>query len=476
MSVDYEFPINAIPEFLRKSIVDYCDINRAHLDSIATNILNICGFTLSADYQVEVKRGWVERPNIWSIQIAKSGSGKSHQFDDAIKRVNYKDLKLHEEYKKKLEIYLGYLDLKKGSKKDDESTLRLRNYLHENGVSHLIEKVEEIGDSVLKPDKLNCSIENFTFEGLYKTLENNKNKPLLIKYDEIKGLFNSFNRFTKSDDEEGFLKLFSYSQFKKTRQDEEASAYIKEKTVSLIGTTQKGALFDIFQDNRVENGNVFRFLFVIDGHDDSVNVYKTLDHSTINLDPLEDFYMFCDFYLANFENDGNRKTLKITEDAYRYLSTWRDEMNEKYSMSNYDMDVYDAAMGKMDSYIHRIAIILNRLRLFNEYKNTMNGHVLLNDTITIEDYENSSQLIEYYLNTLFVIMDMVVLKYNKFFKNNEEIEFFKDIPNTFTFNTFRTLHSQMMDVHVKTSEKRLRQFVAAGLVKKNRNNEYYKTI
>lgn len=476
MNIDYEFPINSIPEFLRKSIVEYCDINRAHLDSIATNILNICGFVLSSDYQVEVKRGWIERPNIWSIQIAKSGSGKSHQFDDAIKRVNYKDLKLHEDFKRKMDIYLGYLDLKKSSKKDDESFLLLRNYLVDNGFGHLIDTIEEDGDGVLKPNKLNCSIENFTFEGLYKTLENNNSKPLLIKYDEIKGLFNSFNRFTKSDDEEGFLKLFSYSSFKKTRQDEDASAYIKEKTVSLIGTTQKGALFDIFQDHRVENGNVFRFLFVIDGHDDSVNVYKTLDYKTIELEPLENFYKFCDFYLTNFESEDVRKTLKISEDAYSFLAKWRDEMNEKYSVSVYDKDVYDAAMGKMDSYVHRLAIIINRLRLFDEYETTRDSRVLMNDMILVEDYENSTKLVEYYLNTLFIIMDMVVLKYNKFFRNNDEIEFFKDLPNTFTFNTFRTLHSQLMDVHVKTSERRLKQFVAAGLIKKNRNNEYYKTI
>ena len=228
-----EFPIDSIPEFLRKNIIEYCAMNRAHLDSIATNILNVCGFVLSNDFQIIVKKGWVERPNLWTIQIAKSGSGKSHQFDDAIRRVNFKDVKLHEEYKRKLGIYQGYLELKKTFKKDENCEVHIRNYLHTNNLGHLIERIENDGDDILRPKKLNCSIENFTFEGLYKTLENNEQKPLLIKYDEVRGLFNSFNRFTKSDDEEGFLKLFNYSSFKKTRQDEDASAYIKEKTEAL---------------------------------------------------------------------------------------------------------------------------------------------------------------------------------------------------------------------------------------------------
>lgn len=471
-----EFPIDAIPEFLRKNIIDYCEINRAHLDSIATNILNICGFVLCNDFQVTVKRGWIERPNLWTIQIAKTGSGKSHQFDDAINRVNYKDASLHDNYNEKMSIYQGYLDLHKSVKKDDNGAVQLRNYLHSYDLSHMVDSIEENGPEVLKPIKLNCSVENFTFEGLYKTLENNSKKPLLIKYDEVKGLFNSFNRFTKSDDEEAFLKLYNYSSFKKTRQDENASAYIKEKTVSLIGTTQKAALFDIFKEHRIENGNVFRFLFVVDENYESVNVFKSLNADTVGSNPLEQFYKFCDFYLNNFELDDVKKNLVMTDECYDYLATWRDEMNSKFTTKGYDIEIYDAAMGKMDSYIHRIAIIISRLRLFNEYESTFNGHLLLDNKIELIDYQNSAKLVEYYVKTLFKITEMVVLKYNKFFKNKEEIEFFEDLTNSFSFSMFKIQHSKMMGVHIKTSEKRLRQFVSVGLIKKNRNGEYYKTI
>ena len=471
------FPKQALPAWFSNCIQNYCKINASDFAGLATNMLNAAGYALSCNYELFVKQGWIERPNLWTIQIARSGAGKSHQFDDAIRSINQKDKQLYAQFKTKQKVYLDLLQLVKATKKDNDKDSILRKFLMDNGLGHLVESFEKNGESAIKPKLLNCSIENFTFEGLYKTISNNEFKPLLIKYDEIRGLFNNFNKFSKSDDEEAFLKLFNYAPLKKTRQDDELNIYIEEKTISVIGTTQKAALFDIFKLNRIQNGNVYRFLFVISNNgDEGTNVFDNLNTDVINNDALSEFYEFCNFYLNNYEHDSKRHSLKLDDETYTFLREWREEMNQKYR-TVYDDEAYDSAMGKMDSYIHRIAIIINRLRLFGEYREKGDSNVLSYNTIYIDDYRNAALLVNFYLSNVMSVLDTVSVKSNQHFKNEEEELFYQDLPLTFSWSEFVLSHSKILKVSRKTSERRLRQWIEKGLIRKpNGKNEYQKTI
>jgi hypothetical protein len=296
--------------------------------------------------------------------------------------------------------------------------------------------------------------------------EHNNGKSILVQYDEIAGLFKDFNKFRAGSDEESWLKFWNYYGLKKSRVSDEASNYINETNVSIIGTTQLRALYDIFTDARIDNGNVYRYLFTIDENEEKRNVFDDLlEYKDVDVS-LEYNQMLKKFLLLYEYPNLMRTSLKLDENGYKYVKEWRDEMNAKdFGIDN---KVYNSIFAKMDSYIFRIAIILNRIRCYFDEN-------LLDDLITVEDLRNSAEILNYYINNTIYILGKIDIKLFQNFQSDKEMTFYEALPAIFTAKDFIDKALIELGLRTRTAERRLKKWCELKLIQKKSLGEYYKT-
>jgi hypothetical protein len=452
------FPVSALPPKFAEILTKTANIKKFNIDALATNYLNACGNALLNSHQLQVAKDWIERSNLWTIHIASSGSLKSHLFNAAIFPILLKDRELKDKWKSDNAIYYEYSDFCKSVRKEINKADLILEWLETNGLTQ----------SPVFKKQIECAVQNISTEKMYQIMddEHNNGKSILVQYDEIAGLFKDFNKFRAGSDEESWLKFWNYYGLKKSRVSDEASNYINETNVSIIGTTQLRALYDIFTDARIDNGNVYRYLFTIDENEEKRNVFDDLlEYKDVDVS-LEYNQMLKKFLLLYEYPNLMRTSLKLDENGYKYVKEWRDEMNAKdFGIDN---KVYNSIFAKMDSYIFRIAIILNRIRCYFDEN-------LLDDLITVEDLRNSAEILNYYINNTIYILGKIDIKLFQNFQSDKEMTFYEALPAIFTAKDFIDKALIELGLRTRTAERRLKKWCELKLIQKKSLGEYYKT-
>jgi hypothetical protein len=452
------FPVSALPPKFAEILTKTANIKKFNIDALATNYLNACGNALLNSYQLQVAKDWIERSNLWTIHIASSGSLKSHLFNAAIFPILLKDRELKDKWKSDNAIYYEYSDLCKSVKKEDNKADLILEWLENKGLTQ----------SPVFKKQIECAVQNISTEKMYQIMddEHNNGKSILVQYDEIAGLFKDFNKFRAGSDEESWLKFWNYYGLKKSRVSDEASNYINETNVSIIGTTQLRALYDIFTDARIDNGNVYRYLFTIDENEEKKNVFEDLLEYK-DVDVSQEYNQMLKQFLLLYEYPNlMRTTLRLDDSGYKYVKEWRDDMNSKdFGIDN---KVYNSIFAKMDSYIFRIAIILNRIRNYFDEN-------LHEDLISVEDLKNSAEILNYYIQNTIYILGKIDIKLFQNFHSDKEMTFYEALPSIFTAKDFIDKALVELGLRTRTAERRLKKWCELKLIQKKSLGEYYKT-
>ena len=452
------FPVSALPPKFADQLLNTARIKKFNIDALATNYLNACGNALLNSYQLQVSKDWIERSNLWTIHIASSGSLKSHLFNAAIQPILIKDRELKDTCKAENAKYYEFQEFCKTIRKEEDKADLILEWLKNN----------ELTSAPTLKKQIECAVQNISTEKMYQILddEHNDGRSILVQYDEIAGLFKDFNKFRAGSDEESWLKFWNYYGLKKSRVSEDASNYITQTNVSIIGTTQFKALFEIFTDARIENGNVYRYLFSIDESDDKKNVFEDL-RANKDVDINQEYNKMLKYFLEFYDYSAlMRTTLKMDDKGYDFVKTWRDEMNGKdFAIDN---KTFNSIFAKMDSYIFRIAIILNRLRCYFD-------DCLQDDIISVEDLKNSAEILNYYINNTIYILGKIDIKLFQNFNSEDELNFYEALPSTFTAKDFIDKASIELDIAKRTAERKLKKWCELKLVQKKSLGEYFKT-
>lgn len=451
------FPLSALHPKFAELIKEVSECKKFNTDALATNYLNACGNTLLNAYELQISSDWIERSNLWTIHVANSGTLKSHIFNSAIMPIIQKDRDLRQLCKLNNAKYFEYIDFVKTIKNEENKAELITDWLQSNNLTAI---------PALKK-QIECAVQNISTEKMYELLddEHNCGRSILVQYDEIAGLFKDFNKFRAGSDEESWLKFWNYYGLKKSRVSEDSSNYVSETNVSIIGTTQIKALFDIFTDQRIENGNIYRFLFTIDECDDKKNVFEYLPGKK-DVDMTQDYNQMLKEFLQYYDfSSVMRTTLKMDDSCYDYIKSWRDEMNNRdFGIDN---KTFNAIMAKMDSYIFRIALIINRIRCY--YDKT-----LQEEFIDVNDLKNSSLIVNYYIHNIIYILSRIDIKLFQNFNNDKEIQFYNTLPDTFTTKQFVDKAIIQITKSQRTAERILRKWCELKLIHKKSMGEYYK--
>ena len=462
------FPLDVFPKIIQDNINDYVKHNNANKDILANNVLNVAGFVLSKKFEFEVKSGWYERSNLFTISVMQSGLGKTHMFKAPLVGVEKKSKQLKMQFKNDLLVFKKIKDFIKNNKNNDDFKKDLLTLFTDSGWGHLYDKYVEFGIDYLQPKEKVLTVSDFTTEGMNKQLEKNDSMPILIKRDEISGVFGGFNKYGNGggNDEESFLEWHDYeNNNNKLRANDEYNVFVEDQTVSVMGNTQPAMLERIFTKDRIINGNIFRFLFVVDKEiRKEVHKLSVLDgYDKNHFADIEDMVRF---FMMQFENKSDR--IKLTYDLQTKLNhnKWLDTLIKKYK--DVDDEFFTAAMGKLNKYIFRTVIIINRLRVYYENRDNIMSDVYVTD----DDFKKAERLIEFYFNN---IIDVVYAE--KRFKNDIEKDFYyNDLPSKFKAVDFTTLFEKKFNASRRTALRRLKEMNEKGLLYKDvKNKQYLKT-
>ena len=182
---------------------------------------------------------------------------------------------------------------------------------------------------------------------------------------------------------------------------------------------------------------MYRYLFTIDENDSKKNVFEDLlanKEIDLNYEYTKMLNYFLEFY--NYSSIM-RTTLHMDETGYEFIRQWRDEMNSKdFGIDN---KTFNSIFAKMDSYIFRIAIILNRVRCYFD-------NCEQDDLISVDDLKKSSQILNYYIANTIYILGKIDIKLFQNFNSESELNFYETLPAIFTAKDF--IDKALIDLNI----------------------------
>lgn len=353
------FPLSFFSENLQKIILEVCETNRFHKDFLATSIITTAATAIGNTYCVRVTESWKERCNMFIAIVGTPGVNKSAPLTWALNPIE----------KRERELYKAYL-----------------KYLEEF-------ELDEKNIGKTPGGLIKTIVSDATPEAVVQQLHKNE-RGILIYNDELSGFINTFQRYSKGNDEQFYLSVWSGKPVVVDRKTS-VSIRINLPMLNIIGTIQPSVLEKSFQ-GKEDNGFFDRWL--ICKPNDVVKEYW----SDVILEPTtKDKYSFIINKLLGltlyYNPWGDLEPIEIpySEDAFKELKRWQRKNTDE--INNSDLDSTKAIRSKIETYIHRFAL-LNHLMV---YSCSDNHSVRLE--IEKESVEQSILLAEYFIQNALLI-------------------------------------------------------------------------
>lgn len=132
---------------------------------------------------IRIRGGWISNPALYMILVGRPGMGKTPPLDFAFRPIRKHDAKIIKQFKLDMEHYNSLVENNK-AKKDKSSSLPDKPILRRTIIS------------------------DFTPEALMRALDDNQ-RGVVVYVDEIMGMFNAVNQYSKGQLIEQLLTAFS---------------------------------------------------------------------------------------------------------------------------------------------------------------------------------------------------------------------------------------------------------------------------
>jgi len=313
------FPVDVFPKVLQEVIFESNDKYQFSIDYLGAGILSAVSASIGNSLKVEVKKGWIEKANLFTVIVGRPGDSKSHALNFCFKPIHIKENQMYSEYSQLLEAY----------ENDAESSDKSKNK---------------------KPFLKKLLISDFTPEAL--TLHHSLNpKGLYIYVDELNGWIKNFNRYNNSGEAEVYLSLWSGTSISYERASGKCLR-INDPFVGVIGSTQISVLHSFAKDGRSSNGFMDRLLFVYP------EIQKTLKWNIDKVEDniLENYFSIITNMIERARELEETKVFTFEEKAKQYLFDWQNNRPDTF-LFEYERSIEI----KLQQYVVRFALLLHCL-------------------------------------------------------------------------------------------------------------------
>ena len=275
-----------------------------------------------------------------------------------------------------------------------------------------------------KPILRRTIISDFTPEALIRAHDDNK-RGVVLYVDEIMGMFNAVNQYSKGQLIEQLLTAFSGKALDVSRCSMPVPIHIEHPFINIVGTMQTIRMHELIDKGYKANGFLDRFLFVYptsqkiaDWADDEPSSSSSFDKYAAMWKSVID-KIWALPYSIDEDDNAVQNVLKFSKDASKYFTAWR---NAAIGAVN---EIKDDAL--VDSRIMKTPMLAARLALTIQILRWACDEVH-KDYVDIDSTKAAIRLSDHFENCYTAIQKFMVLDGIE----PQKKEFLNNVGKTFT--------------------------------------------
>ena len=231
-----KIPLDAFPDKLQDMVLALSRRENYSLEYTMASLLAAASTAIGNAVNIRIRGGWISSPILYMILVGRPGMGKTPPLDFAFRPIRKRDAKTIKQFKADMEYYDSILESQKG-KKDERPPLPP------------------------KPILKRTIISDFTPEALIRALDDNP-RGVAVYVDEIMGMFNAVNQYSKGQLIEQLLTAFSGKPLDVSRCSMPIPIHIEQPFINIVGTMQTSRVHELVDKGYKDNGLLDRIIFV----------------------------------------------------------------------------------------------------------------------------------------------------------------------------------------------------------------------
>ena len=208
-----KIPLDAFPAKIQDMILALARQENYSIEYMMASLLVAVSTAIGNAVNIRIRGGWISNPALYMILVGRPGMGKTPPLDFAFRPIRKHDAKIIKQFKLDMEHYNSLIENNK-VKKDKSSSL---------------------------PDKpvlRRIIISDFTPEALMRALDDNQ-RGVVVYVDEIMGMFNAVNQYSKGQLIEQLLTAFSGKPLDISRCSIPVPIHIEHPFINIVGTIDR---------------------------------------------------------------------------------------------------------------------------------------------------------------------------------------------------------------------------------------------
>ena len=339
--LEQKIPLDAFPAKIQDMILVLSRQENYSIEYMMASLLVAVSPAIGNAVNIRIRGGWVSNSALYMILVGRPGMGKTPPLDFVFRPIRKHDAKAIKQFKLEMEQYNNLIERNKGKK---ENTTPLPD----------------------KPVLRRTIISDFTPEALMRALDDNQ-RGIVVYVDEIMGMFNAVNQYSRGQLIEQLLTAFSGKPLDISRCSMPVPIHIEYPFINIVGTMQTTRIHELIEKGYKENGLLDRIIFVYpsskeiaDWQLDEDSSFATFEKYSAMWESIIDRVVSLPF--AKNESGGNTQNiLDFSSEAKAYFTNWRNNAIRAVNQIQ-DDELVDSRVIKAPMITARLALILQILR------------------------------------------------------------------------------------------------------------------
>ena len=336
-----KIPLDAFPVKIQDMILALSRQENYSIEYMMASLLITVSTAIGNAVNIRIRGGWISNPALYMILVGRPGMGKTPPLDFAFRPIRKHDAKIIKQFKLDMEHY---------------------NSLVENG------KAKKDNSSPLpdKPILRRTIISDFTPEALMRALDDNQ-RGIVVYVDEIMGMFNAVNQYSKGQLIEQLLTAFSGKPLDISRCSMPIPIHIEHPFINIVGTMQTTRMHELIEKGYKDNGLIDRIIFVYPSSQEISDWQLDEDSSSASFDKYSAMWesiinKVISLPFTETEDNGlTQKILDFSSEAKAFFTNWRNEAIRAVNQIQ-DDGLVDSRVIKAPMITARLALVLQILR------------------------------------------------------------------------------------------------------------------
>lgn len=336
-----KIPLDAFPIKIQDMILALSRQENYSIEYMMASLLVAVSTAIGNAVNIRIRGGWISNSALYMILVGRPGMGKTPPLDFAFRPIRKHDAKIIKQFKLDMEHY---------------------NSLVENG------KAKKDNSSPLpdKPILRRTIISDFTPEALMRALDDNQ-RGIVVYVDEIMGMFNAVNQYSKGQLIEQLLTAFSGKPLDISRCSMPIPIHIEHPFINIVGTMQTTRMHELIEKGYKDNGLIDRIIFVYPSSQEISDWQLDEDSSSASFDKYSAMWesiinKVISLPFTETEDNGlTQKILDFSSEAKAFFTNWRNEAIRAVNQIQ-DDGLVDSRVIKAPMITARLALVLQILR------------------------------------------------------------------------------------------------------------------